>query len=164
MDSSLIHLILESNVVNFLIAVILLFWFFTRELPKLRGERKSEITKEIDEARAARELAELKLKELEAKLSKAQIESKNIIEEGKKAAEQIRHEILESAKDQISKMQNSAEKEIESKKNLAMQSLRRTLTEEAIKLVESMIKEENKKKEFVASIEKQFLKELNSMN
>lgn len=158
MESEIFKHILESNLINFTIAVLLIIMFLSKFLPDSTKQRQIVLDQEIKAAKQAKLDAEQKLKELEAEIERAKAESAQIIENAKNSSEKIRTEILDEAKAEIAKLNEIAVQEIDLQRNTAMESLRKEIAHKVYELTQKAILE--KSSEIDKSIRAKTIKDL----
>ena len=137
---NLFKLILESNLLNFAVAFSLVVYVLCKFLPESRTKRKQELEKEIAAAKEARELAELKLKELEQEIEKTKAEAKRMVVAAKDTAEKLGYKVMEEARIEIDKMNLNATKEIEMQKILAIESIKKEIASAALAETERVLR------------------------
>lgn len=158
--ASVQDIIFDSNVINFAVVAVLLAWFLIKFLPQSAKETREKLEVELNEARAAREAAEKKLKEIDAKLSRSTQESQTIVSEANQTAEKIKERVLEEAQEKINRMKDIAEKDIQSKKAAAMASIKEIAAEASINLTEEAVKNATQNEDTLRNIQDKFVKEL----
>jgi F-type H+-transporting ATPase subunit b len=124
---SLIGLILESNLINFVLALTFLLYLLLKFLPQSTLKRKQELQKEIADALETKQIAEQKLKDLELAIEEAKAEALNINQSAKESAESLKQLILKETKEQILKMQENAEREIEQQRAMGLESIKKQI-------------------------------------
>ncbi len=139
-ETNIVKLILESNVINFTVALIAIVYLLGKMLPQSKNQRKQELEREISLAKEARDLAQIKLTELEQQIAEAKAESVRIVSNAKEMAEKLRYKVMEEAKIEIDKINHSATKEIEMQKVLAIESIRKEIAHAAIAETEKALK------------------------
>ena len=162
-EQNLMSLILESNLLNFVLVALALIWVIAKFLPKAAKETRAKLEAELKEAKEARLNAEKKLNELSEKIANSEEESKSIVIEAEKTAKQLKEDLIIDAKEHIDRMQDLAEKDIEMKKNLALQSIKEMATKAAIQLTEESVKNASKDEAVLRKIQDKFLKELTTV-
>jgi F-type H+-transporting ATPase subunit b len=158
MNNDLLQLILESNVLNFVVVFTFLIYALGKFLPKATKERQAELKKAIENADKARVSAELKLQELEDELKKSKLDAQSIIETAKASADKLKNQILDEAKKEVDRMNANALKEIDLQKSLAISAIRKEIVTKAFELTEKSI--ENKKDEINKLIQAKVKQEL----
>ena len=158
MNNDLLQLILESNVLNFVVVFTFLIYALGKFLPKATKERQSELEKAIENANKARVSAELKLQELEDELKKSKLDAQSIIETAKASADKLKNQILDEAKKEVDRMNANALKEIDLQKSLAISAIRKEIVTKAFELTEKSI--EDKKDEINKLIQAKVKQEL----
>ena len=112
-DLGLDKLLLVAQIVNFLILFFVLKAVFYKPLKKILEERKEKISKGIEDADAAKELRERTVKEKDEIIRTARIEVQALIEDSRKAADEIKQKIVDDAKTQSEEMVKDAQKRAE---------------------------------------------------
>ncbi len=155
-------LILESNLINFLIILAVLIFWALPFISKASRKEAERIKAEILSLEEAQKAAAEKLLKLEAQLTKSKQEAKDFLEEAKETAKQIREQILWESKTQISQMRELAQKDIEQSKNLVFQSIKQKVIDAAFSMSEDILKDpQNSKavdKSLKLSLDKALLK------
>jgi F-type H+-transporting ATPase subunit b len=158
MNNDLLQLILESNVLNFVVVFTFLIYALGKFLPKATKERQSELEKAIEDANKARVSAELKLQELENELKKSKLDAQSILDTAKASADKLKNQVLDEAKKEVDRMNANALKEIDLQKSLAISAIRKEIVSKAFELTEKSI--ENKKDEINKLIQAKVKQEL----
>ncbi len=144
---------------NFLILFGGLGFYLRKPLREFLDSRARAIEEGLASAREAKEAADRKLAEIEARLGRLDQEIKEVKEQALREAEEEKARILEAARADAQKILELARREIEGLKRVARSELKGYVAELAVKLAEERLKgsigaEENKK------IVLQFLREL----
>lgn len=121
--------ILESNIINFLIAAVAIVYIMAKLIPESTNKRKKEIQKELLTAEYTKKAAEEKLIELKKEIENAKLESVKIVENAKKNAEAIKTQSYQDAKQELERLNANAHKEIEMQKTIAINSLKEQITQ-----------------------------------
>ncbi len=138
---SLLGLILDSNLINFAVAVSLLAYLLLKFIPDSTRKRKQELEKEIADATAAKTIAEQKLKELELAIERAKAEAITISNSAKDSAESLKRVMLDETKEQILKMQANVEREIEQQRAVSLEKIKKQITTIACAEAQRVIKD-----------------------
>lgn len=157
------QLILDSNLINFTLIVAFLAYITIKLLPKSAENTKEKIQTEIKEAIAAREAAEHKLRDLESKLSNSEQEMSKIVSEAENTADEIKSKIGDEASEQIERLKALSEKDIASKKNDAINSIKEVATRVSLSLTEETIRQASKDPEVLKNLQDKFNKELQEL-
>jgi F-type H+-transporting ATPase subunit b len=158
MENNLLKLVLESNLINFLVVFVFLVYALAKFLPKATKDRQDELNKAIENANKARLLAEQKLLELETDIKNSKLDAQSIIETAKASADNLKKQIIEDAKKEVDRMNANALKEIDLQKSLAIASIRNEIVSKAFELTKKNI--ENKKDEINNLIQSKVKEEL----
>ena len=102
--------------------------------------RKETIKAELEKARAERDAALAKLKEVEERLASLDSQVATIKERSMIEAREERERIAGSTQDEIAKLTAQAQREIENAATVAKKDLRRFTAEQSVRLAEEMIK------------------------
>lgn len=133
--------ILETNIVNLLIVIGILFYFGRGFLGNILSERRAKIETAIREAEERVKQAEAALAESEKKLAQAQEEAKRILAAAEENAKAAREAILAQAAKDIEKMRAEAARDLESEKERISKELRARVAAMALEKVELQLKE-----------------------
>ena len=107
----------------FLTVIFVLGKFAWGPLLSTLQEREKFIRESLEQAKADRESAEARLEEYTEKLHEARAEAHEIVREGRRDAEVVRHRVEEKAKDEADKIVERARREIEIAKQTAVREL-----------------------------------------
>jgi F-type H+-transporting ATPase subunit b len=158
MENNLLKLVLESNLINFLVVFVFLVYALAKFLPKATKDRQNEINLAIENANKARLLAEEKLHALENEIKNSKLDAQSIIETAKASADNFKKQIIEDAKKEVDRMNANALKEIDLQKSLAITAIRNEIVSKAFELTEKNI--ENKKDEINNLIQSKLKQEI----
>lgn len=114
---------------------ILLFVLYRWAYPPILGaveERERHIQETLDEAAQDREKAAELLAEQERQFASARSRSQDILQEGKRAAERIRQEMLEQAREQQEELLARARRELAVEREAALDALRKEAVDVSI--------------------------------
>lgn len=161
-ETNLLKLILESNILNFSVAFVVIVFVLGKALPESRDKRRQELEKEISAAKQARELAEQKLQELESEIEKTKQEAERIVRSAKETAESLRYQVMGEAKAEIDKMNLIAAKEIDMQRILAVESIKKEVASAALVETEKTLKA--KRSEIDTLIKTKLSKDLAEIN
>ena len=131
--------ILETNLINLVIIIGVLFYFGRGFLGSKLKERRDEIEEAIREAEARQKKASSELAEQQQKLKQAQKEAEKIKADAKTNAESARQAVLDQSAKDIERLKASAAQDVSSQQDKAMQELRRRVSEMALEKVRSRL-------------------------
>ena len=132
---------LVVQAVNFLVFMVLINKFLFQPLLKLMEERKKELGATYSEIEALRRKAQELLEEVEALISEAKAEAKNLIDSAVKEARAEREKIIKAAQEEAEAKVEAAKKEIWS----SFEQEKAKLEKEAEKIAEEIVKKILKK-------------------
>ena len=134
---------LTFQVINFLILLYLLNRFLFKPVLARLDERRTKISKGLEDAETAARDRELARAEREAAVSEARKEAANMLANANKIATDTRNEILGEARAEAEKVTARAREEINAEKERAMAELRAQVADLALaaagKLVQSQM-------------------------
>ncbi len=148
------------TILTFLILLIILKKVAWKPILTALDNREKEIEDSLNRAEQAKKEAQKILGENQATLSRAEEESKKIIDQSRVYADKLKEQILRESKDQQQKIIEDASAEIERKKNAAFEELKNQIAEISINAAEKIMKENidaNKNKQIV----NKYLSEIN---
>lgn len=112
------------QLVNVLVILGVLLYFFWKPVGKILGSREEQIEGNLQEAASAREKAEEILASYQQKIDEAHQEAKGILEQAGNMAEKTRLEMVQQAKEEADRILEQARMEIDREKRSAMASIR----------------------------------------
>ncbi len=161
-ESSILKLVLESNIINFSVALVAMLWFLGKFLPKSSKDKQESLEAEIANATRAKTEAENKLKTLEMEIERAKAEAQQILNNAKSGAENIKEKIIEEAKLDVERMNANAAKEIDQHKNIIIEKIREEVSVQALEIIEKKLTE--KKAELNSSIQSKLKQDLEKVS
>lgn len=131
---------------NLAIFVFALVFILTRKakLGEVFKARRETIKQELARAQQERDAAIVKLKEVEERLGRLDIEIAAMKEQSKHEAAEERERIARSTETEITKLSEQATREIESAGKAAKKELRRFTAEQSVQLAEQYIRRDLK--------------------
>lgn len=137
---------LTSNVsfwtlVIFVVLLVVLSKFAFPPILGYAAAREERIQNALDDARRQREETEAMLAEQREALARARQESQQLIQEGRLAAERVRHELLAQAKAEGEELLSRSHAELERQRVQAIDSLRREAAELAIAAASKLLQQ-----------------------
>lgn len=127
--------------VTFLLLLLILKKFAWKPIINSLDQRELSIKNAIEKAEAAKNDAERILEENKKNLAKAEEQAQKIINEGREYTIKLRQEILDKTAEESRKMLDQAKIEIGRKKDEALNELRTTIADLAIKATEKILDE-----------------------
>jgi F-type H+-transporting ATPase subunit b len=126
--------------VVFLVVLAILWRFAWGPISQGLAKREEEIAGQIAEAHRSNEAAKQLLAEYESKLSDAKDEVRGLLDDGRRRAEQLAHEMLERAKQDAANQRRQALEQIESATAGALQELAERSAELAVELAGKIVR------------------------
>ncbi|MEW6492034.1 MAG: F0F1 ATP synthase subunit B [Cyanobacteriota bacterium] len=133
--------ILETNLINLVIIIGVLFFFGRKFLGNTLSERRSKIEEAIRDAEKRQKDAAAALADAQRKLAQAQAEAERIRAAAEENAQAARAAVLESAAKDVERMKQSAVQDLNSAQEKAMAELRQRVAALAMQRVESQLKD-----------------------
>ncbi|MBE9108314.1 F0F1 ATP synthase subunit B [Nodosilinea sp. LEGE 07298] len=131
--------ILETNLINLVIIIGVLYYFGGKFLGKTLSTRRAAIKTEIVEAEQRKQEAAAALAEQQQKLAQAQQEAKKILAEAKVTADRTRDEILEQSQIDVERMRANAAQDLTSQEARVMRELQQRIATLAIERSEAAL-------------------------
>ncbi|MEG3959134.1 F0F1 ATP synthase subunit B [Microcoleus sp. herbarium2] len=132
--------ILETNLINLVIIIAVLFYFGRGFVGKILTERRSGIQEAIQEAEKRQKDAAAALAEQQQKLTQAQAEAERIRAAAEETAKKAKEAILAQAAQDVERMRATAGQELEAERERAIAQLRSAVVSLALAKVESQLK------------------------
>ena len=130
----------ESNVLNWVLLIAVLWWLCAKTLPPVLKERSETIETEITSAAQAKENALKQLEEQKQKVALADKEAEQILVEAKQAAEQMRIQIEKQTEREAAELLKKFEAALANERQMAVFEMRSIATKAAIKLAEENLR------------------------
>ena len=131
--------ILETNLINLVIIIGVLYYFGGKFLGKTLSTRQSAITAAITEAEQRKQTAAAALAEQQQKLAQAQEEAKKILAEAQITADRTREAILAQSKTDVDRMRASAAQDLSSQESRVMRELQQRIASLAVERSEAAL-------------------------
>jgi len=132
--------VLETNLINLVIIIAVLFYFGRGFLGNILNERRTGIQEAILEAEKRQKDAAAALAEQQQKLTQAQAEAERIRTASEETAKKAKEAILAQAAQDVERMKATAGQELESERERAIAQLRSAVVSMALAKVESQLK------------------------
>jgi F-type H+-transporting ATPase subunit b len=130
---------LVSQIVNFTLLAVLLYFVAYKPILRMLDERSARIKKGLEDAEAAsRRAAEIE-QEFEQRMTEARKEGQEIIAQATQMSEKARQEILETAREEARAQIDKAREEIARERDLAMAELRQQVADLSLSISEKVI-------------------------
>lgn len=131
--------ILETNIINLVVVIGVLFFVGSKALKSTLSERSDGISAEIKEAEARLAKAESELKQQQQNLAEAKSEAERILAESKTRAESSKASILAQAKKDVERMKSSAAQDLNAEQERVISELRQRVVALALEKVGSQL-------------------------
>ena len=130
--------------VNLLIFVSVFIYILRRPVSQALRARRESIRRELMRAQEERNAALAKLEEVEARLSRLDVEVRSVREQSEREAAEERERIRRATEEETRKLREQAQREIESAGKAARAELREFAAEQSVRLAEEMIRRDIK--------------------
>ncbi len=131
--------ILDSNLINVLILIGVLYYYGSKIVGNILSERRAKIAEQIQEAQKRQEKAAASLAEEEKKVAQAQKTASKIVSDAQKNAQKVKETILAQGEKEVERLKASAEADLSSEEARAIAELRQRVSTLALERVESQI-------------------------
>lgn len=132
---------LISQIVNFTLLAVLLYFVAYKPILRMLDERSARIKQGLEDAElASRRAAEME-QEFEQRLAEARKEGQEIIAQATRMSEKARQDLLETAREEARAQVEKAKEEISRERELAMSELRQQVADLSLSISEKVIGE-----------------------
>ncbi len=132
---------LISQIVNFTLLAVLLYFVAYKPILRMLDERSARIKQGLEDAElASRRAAEME-QEFEQRLAEARKEGQEIVAQATQMSEKARQEILATAREEARAQVEKAKEEIARERELAMSELRQQVADLSLSISEKVIGE-----------------------
>jgi F-type H+-transporting ATPase subunit b len=129
------------TLVTFILLLLVLRKVAWKPILSALDQREAAIKDSLEKAEKAKDEAQRILYENQANLSRAEEESKKIVEQGRIYAEKLKDQVIKESKDQAQKILIEASAEIERKKDAAFGELKSQIADLVIQTTEKVLGE-----------------------
>ncbi len=133
--------LLITQIVNFVLLIVLLRLFLYQPVRKMLNERAARIKKGMEDAEKAAQQAALAQEEFERRIAEAKQKGQEIIAQATQTGEKARKEILAKAEEEARQLREKARQELERDRRQAMIELRQQVADLSIQITEKLLKE-----------------------
>ena len=133
--------LLVSQLVNFTLLAVLLYFVAYKPILRMLDERSARIKKGLEDAELASKRAAEIEQEFEQQMVEARKEGQEIIAQATQMSEKTRQEILEKAREEARAQIEKAREEIGRERDLAMAELRQQVADLSLTISERVIGE-----------------------
>ena len=131
--------LLIAQLVNFIIVVLVLWFFALKPLTKTMQKRNDEISKGLSDAKSAEERLEQVEKEVKEKLTVTKGDAMVILEEAKKQSEQNKQDTINKTKEEVEKLIKKAKEQIASEKDSMVTEIKSEVAEMVVMSLEKIL-------------------------
>jgi F-type H+-transporting ATPase subunit b len=135
---------LIPRTVNLLIFLAVMFFILRKPLTQAFQNRRGEIIEELKRAKAEKEEAEKRLREIDARLARLDEEVAEIRANAEREAKAEFERLIKQAQDEAERIKAMAEREIEGASKAAHLQLKEFVAAKSVELAENMIRKEIK--------------------
>lgn len=133
---------LVSQIINFTLLAVLLYFVAYKPILRMLDERSARIKKGLEDAETASKRAAEMEQEFDRKLAEARKEGQEVIAQATRMSEKARQDILDKAREESSTLIEKAREEIVRERELAMAELRQQVADLSLAIAEKVIGEE----------------------
>ncbi len=132
--------ILDTNLINLVIIIGVLFYFGKKSLGKTLSDRQAQIQAAIKEAEQRKEQAASALAEQQQKLAQAQSEATRIRAEAEERADAVRATIMAQSEEDIQRMKAAAAQDLTTQQDRVLNELRQRVAALATQKAEEQLR------------------------
>ena len=151
------------TLITFTLVLFVLWRFAWKPIIKALDDRNQKVADDLEKSKELRQKAEALLADYEKKIDSAKEEALEIIDEGRKDAEQLRQRILDEAKEEADKIRNRIGNEIEQAKLKALDELESRVVDLSVQVISNVMRKDISNSEHKDIISKE-LESLRSNN
>jgi F-type H+-transporting ATPase subunit b len=130
---------LISQIVNFTLLALLLYFVAYKPVLRMLDERSARIKQGIEDAESASRRAAEMEQEFQRQMAQARKEGQEIIAQATQASDRVRQEILDKAHEDARVMVDKAKEEIDRERAQAMNELRREVGDLSVSIAQKVI-------------------------
>ena len=131
--------LLESNIINLLILLAVLFYYGSKVVGNILAERQAKIAEKVQEAEAKQQKAAATLAEEQEKLAQAKVTAEKIRSDAEANAQKAKEAILAQGAKEVERIRETAQADLNSEQERAIAELKRKVAVLALERVESQL-------------------------
>jgi len=135
----LMHQIFSNNIINWVILVGVIVYFWNKFMPPIFAARHQRIQGAIDDAAHAKRDGEDFLQEQKQRIANAETEAKKILEDAKQTAASMKQQESEVIKKEIAELEKKLEQQIATHRQMVITELRSQAAVAAVRLAEASL-------------------------
>jgi F-type H+-transporting ATPase subunit b len=132
--------ILETNLINLVILIGVLFYFGRKVLNNILSDRRANIETALQEAEQRLKAAQTALSQAQEKLTKAQAEAQRIRQAAEENAEVTKQALIDKALQDVERLKQAAAADLNTERERALTELRQRVAALALQQVESQLR------------------------
>jgi F-type H+-transporting ATPase subunit b len=132
---------LVSQIVNFTLLAVLLYFVAYKPVLRMLDERSARIKKGLEDAETASKRAADMEQEFEQRMAEARKDGQEFVAQAQQMGEKARQEILDKAREESKVLIEKAKEEIVRERELAMAELRQQVADLSLEISEKVIGE-----------------------
>ena len=132
---------LETNAINLLLILGILYYFGRRFLGNILSQRRSRIEGDIQQAEQRASDAAATLADAQKKLEQAQDEAQRIRESAQQSAQNVKQRILDETDREIERMRQSAVQDVDAERDRAVREIRERVAALAMERAEQQLRQ-----------------------
>lgn len=133
---------LHWKVINLTVFLVAVFLLVRKPFTQSMNDRRESIKSELNRAKAEKEVAEAKLRELQGRLSRLEDEIAEIRANTEKEAQAEYSRLTKQTQEETERLRLVANREIEGATKAAQMELKKFAAEKAVEMAESLIRKE----------------------
>jgi len=130
----------RSNMINWIILIVLIVWAIKKYVPAFISQRQQAINNELELAAKTRKEAEQTLAEQKQKIEQASREAEQIILEAKHAAKQMAEDLKQQTENDIADLRKKFELAAHNERQAAIVEMRNIVAKAAMQLAEENLR------------------------
>lgn len=131
--------LLVAQLVNFIIVVVVLWWFALKPLTRTMKSRNQEIAKGLSDAKASAEKLSQVEQEVKDKLQQVKTEAGLILDKAKNQADQNKQVIIDKTKQEVENLIQKAKQQIDNEKKMMVDSAKKELAQVVTTALEKIL-------------------------
>lgn len=130
----------KSNLINWILLIVLLVWAIKKFVPAFISQRQQAINDELQLAIKTRQDAEVALAEQKSKIDKAEHEAEKIVLEAKETAKRMSDDLKKQTEAEIADLHKKFDAALTNEKQSAISEMRSVVARAAVQLAEESLK------------------------
>lgn len=130
------------TLISFLLVIFIVYKFAWKPISKIMNERENFITKELQDAKSARQSSQEDVEKAKETVEKSMAQAQNIVQNAKQHSDEITTKIMEKAQTEVDEMRTKANKDIQRQRKQFHQEMEESVVRISVMMAQKVLERE----------------------